>query len=342
MAKTKKRSSFLDSALEVQQGTSASVDSAIIVGEGDQSDRSAVDQRLAATAEAEKIVHRKQMAVDPSDCSVWQANPRNQERLDYETCRELIENLITIGRQEVPAIARRAKSGPKSYEVLVGSKRRWSIDWLRKNGHPDFKFVIELRDYNDHEAFLLCDTENREREDVSDYERSISYKQSLGDLFGGKQTAMAEALGKTDAWLSRYLQMSELPVEIPNAYGTWKDFKKNHAPTLLKIFKIKTDRPLLLQKAADLEKMQSERSHAGDNPVSGAEVFKLLSTIKPKPKAKKKAPSFVKSYGPTGKPHLVVERQNQHAMKLSVSLVSGATKDQLMEHFKECLEGHFD
>ena len=44
--------------------------------------------------------------------------------------------------------------------VLVG---HWAITWLRANNYPDFRYLIEVRDLTDEQAFRLSDIENRDR-----------------------------------------------------------------------------------------------------------------------------------------------------------------------------------
>ena len=69
-------------------------------------------------------------------------------------------------------------------------------------------FVANL---TDEEAFRLSDIENRDREDISDYERATDYADALGRYYENRQNAMAERLEVSEAWLSRYLLLAKTP-----------------------------------------------------------------------------------------------------------------------------------
>jgi hypothetical protein len=61
----------------------------------------------------------------------------------------------------------------REYEVICGARRHWTVAWLRANNYRQFRFLVEVRELSDEEAFRLSDIENRDREDISDYERAI-------------------------------------------------------------------------------------------------------------------------------------------------------------------------
>ncbi|WP_306753125.1 ParB/RepB/Spo0J family partition protein [Paracoccus actinidiae] len=140
-------------------------------------------------------------------------------RRHEENCRELIDSLRSQGQQEFPAIVRRLPVGQgPEYEVICGARRHFAISWLRANNYPQFRYLIEVRDLTDEEAFRLADIENRDRADLSDYERARDYLQALGAYYGGKQKTMAARLEVSEAWLSRYLHLARLPKAIVNVW----------------------------------------------------------------------------------------------------------------------------
>ena len=101
----------------------------------------------------------------------------------------------------------RRRTGPGApYEVICGARRHFAISWLRANNYPQFRY-----DLTDEEAFRLADIENRDRADLSDYERARDYAHALDLYYGGKQRNMAARLEVSGAWLSRYLYLARLP-----------------------------------------------------------------------------------------------------------------------------------
>ena len=171
---------------------------------------------LSETGEREEKVLRW---VDPASCMMWSRHNRAYDLLTEENCRELIDSLRSQGQQEFPAIVRRLPVGQGAeYEVICGARRHFAISWLRANNYPQFRYLIEVRDLTDEEAFRLADIENRDRADLSDYERARDYLQALGAYYGGKQKTMAARLEVSEAWLSRYLHLTRLPKAIVNVW----------------------------------------------------------------------------------------------------------------------------
>jgi ParB family chromosome partitioning protein len=61
----------------------------------------------------------------------------------------------------VPAVVRRVEGDPDhDYEVIAGTRRHWSIRWLRANSYPDMMFVAQVAQLDDEAAFRLADIEN--------------------------------------------------------------------------------------------------------------------------------------------------------------------------------------
>jgi ParB-like chromosome segregation protein Spo0J len=79
------------------------------------------------------------------------------------------------------------------FEVICGARRHWTVSWLRAHNYTDFRFLVEVRELTDEEAFRISDLENRAREDLSDIERARDYLKALGRHYGGSQKDMASA-----------------------------------------------------------------------------------------------------------------------------------------------------
>ena len=71
------------------------------------------------------------------------------------------------------------------FEVICGARRHWTISWLRSHNYPDFKFLIDVREIGDEEAFRLADIENRARDDLTDLERARDYLRALDAYYEG-------------------------------------------------------------------------------------------------------------------------------------------------------------
>jgi ParB family chromosome partitioning protein len=248
-----------------------------------------IGDRLSGELE-EKTLHW----VDPADCVMWDHHNRAYDLLSEDNCRDLIDGIKAQGRQEFPAIVRkRDGQGGAKYEVICGARRHFAISWLRANNYPNFKYLIELRDLSDEEAFRLADIENRDREDISDYERASDYAQAVKTYYSGKQRVMAERLEVSEAWLSRYLQLAKLDKPIVDAFPTIRDIRELHARQLKPLMKTPGGRGNVLAEARAIAEAQKDAREGRGVPLDAAQVMARLKQATSKPKPKKQA---VKTY----------------------------------------------
>lgn len=247
-------------------------------------------RRRAAPAEGGPGGARVVMEIDPATCRLWEHHNRRPGLLDETSCADLIAGLRAQGRQEFPAIVRRVRGdGGAVYEVICGARRHFAVTWLRANGHPEMPFLVELRDLGDEEAFRLADIENRDRQDISDYERSQSYADALERYYGGRQSVMAARLEVSEVWLSRQLALARLPEEIAAAYGSVRDMAEPHARKLRPLLADPETGEKVLAAARDLA---AER--AGGQARTGPQVLAALLAARPRAAE----PPVPKIYGP--------------------------------------------
>jgi ParB family chromosome partitioning protein len=191
--------------------------------------------------------------VDPARCRMWGRHNREYARLTEENCRDLIEGIRAQNGQEFPAIVRRLPEGEaQDWEVICGARRHFAISWLRANNYPQFRYLIEERDLTDEEAFRLADIENRDRADISDYERAKDYAQAIELYYGGQQKRMAERLEVSPSWLSRYLQLAKMPDEIVAAFASPHEMKELHARELRPLLAGEESRARVLEAAQEI------------------------------------------------------------------------------------------
>jgi ParB family chromosome partitioning protein len=224
--------------------------------------------------------------VDPSDCRMWERHNRDYALLNEENCRDLIDGIRAQGRQEFAAVVRPIDDGQHKYEVICGARRHFAISWLRANNYTQFKYLVEPREMSDEEAFRLADIENREREDISDYERAIDYADAIARYYGGKQKAMAERLEVSQPWLSRYLALASLPAQIVGAFPSIRDLKERHARDLKPLLVRPVTADPLLAQAARIEAQQQSARNGRGPFVDPADVVKQLRKAAEEPKVK--------------------------------------------------------
>jgi ParB-like chromosome segregation protein Spo0J len=78
--------------------------------------------------------------------------------------------------------------------------------------------LVELREISDREALIAMDIENRQRLDISPYERATSYARWLSRGYFGSQDEIARSLRISSTRVSRLLRLARLPSVILNAF----------------------------------------------------------------------------------------------------------------------------
>lgn len=295
------------------------------------------ESSLAQLASGE-IVEKTLMWVDPERCRMWSHHNRRYDLLNESRCRDLIEGIKAQGKQEFPAIVRRLRDDPNfEYEVVCGARRHWTVRWLRRNNYPQFKFLIEVRELTDEEAFRLSDVENRDKEDISDYERAQDYRGAL-HLYYKTQKQMAERLEVSEAWLSRYLDLAELPEEIVQAYEDLTQLNTQHARDLKPLLKDRNQRQRVLAKARELATEQERARRAGKEGIKAPEVIRALKAACKVAEGTPKSGPLAAYKTRAGKPMFVVERAGKAGLVMKFPPQSGATKEELVTALTEAVE----
>lgn len=219
------------------------------------------NQRKSATAMAKKK-RPVQYMHDPSRIRMWAGHNRDYNALNAENCSDLIKG---FGRgaegQRFPAIVRKVeKNSEYDYEVICGARRHWTATYRSMD------LLIEVRDLSDKEAFTLQDLENRDRQDVSDIERSIDYKNALENFFDNDVSAICNYLEYDPSNFRKLLYLAELPEQIISAYGDKRDLKVHHGTVYKKMLESPDTKRALLRRASDLK----------EKKLPGKEVFSQL------------------------------------------------------------------
>jgi ParB family transcriptional regulator, chromosome partitioning protein len=150
--------------------------------------------------------------VSPFRCRMWTLHDRCQDHITEDSCREEIKSFQKHG-QLVPALGRPLRNDPThDVELIFGARR------LFVARHLNLSLRVELRELSDREAIAAMDIENRQRQDISAYERGASYAAWLRDGYFGSQEELATALRISASQVSRMLKIARLPPVILNAF----------------------------------------------------------------------------------------------------------------------------
>lgn len=299
--------------------------------------------RLAELASG-SVVSRAQEWVDPARCRMWSEHNRDYGHLSEAGCSDLIESLKAQGKQEVAAIVRRLHGVPDfDFEVICGARRHWSVSWLRAHNYPDFRFLVEVRDLTDEEAFRISDLENRARADLTDLERARDYLRALDRHYEGKQKTMAERLNVTQSWLSRYLDLARLPEAILRAFPNPQDLKIKHITLIKPLLKPDDRRRRVLEEADRIAGAHGTIAKGAAGPPA---IIRRLAVAADPPKrsgSPKKSGSGTSEVIAVREGHSVIrlEPRKRNEVTLTLLLSGGTSKADVEEAFGAVLSRVF-
>jgi len=149
-------------------------------------------------------------------------------------------------------------------EIICGARRLFVARHIK----PDL--AVELRDVSDREALILMDTENRQRTDISPYERGMSYGRWLSSGHFQSQEDIARALKVSAAQVSRLLKLARLPAVVVDAFASPCDIYESWGLELVEALGEPERRAQTIKRA---------RALCTQNPrPRGADVYRELLT----------------------------------------------------------------
>ena len=298
------------------------------------------ESALARVASGE-VRQVTQLLLDPARVRIWPGNARTYAHLSEENCRELIASIVAEGGQKVPAVVRRVEGdATHDYEVIAGTRRHWSISWLRSHSYPDMQFVAQVASLDDEAAFRLADLENRARADVSDLERARNYLDALKAHYGNHQTRMAERLKLSKGWLSKMLKVATIPDAVIAAFGSPADVQLKPTYALAQALDDKNTAKPITAMARQIAKEQASRREAGDLPYPAADVLRRLLDAPNTLAGEEKAEPF-RYATKHGRTALTVQSANRQGVTIRLHAGSGADEDELIAALRDAL-AHLD
>ncbi len=221
-----------------------------------------------------EAVRGTEFLVEPSDCRPWKFHNRDNIWMSVDKCQDLISSIRKNG-QKVPIFARKLENDAdgKHWEIIAGRRR-----WFACN-HLGIKVRIKATDANDRECAILMNLENKDRNDISEFEDAISFKQQLEANLFDSQDEMAKALDLKKSKLSKMLSAAKI-IEYREIINLFRDItllKINPVYTLVLLLeKNTTNKELIINKARQLNDVISSRK----SPIkTNVIINELISSI---------------------------------------------------------------
>src|SRR5262245_42306724 len=136
------------------------------------------------------------LRINPFRCRMWSLHDRMPDEGGSAAARQLTESFRLHGQRQ-PALGRRiplsSRNDGVEIELIYGARR---LAAARELG---MDLLVEVRDIDDRSALIEMDVENRIREDISPYERGLSYRRWLRSGMFATQSDLSKALGVSEA-----------------------------------------------------------------------------------------------------------------------------------------------
>jgi ParB family chromosome partitioning protein len=169
-----------------------------------------------------------------------------EDHISEESCKAEIRSFSTHG-QLVPALGRPLTNDPDfDVELICGARRLFVARHLKA------KLLVEIRELSDIDAIVAMDIENRQREDISPYERGVAYATWLRGRYFESQQDLAGALKVSASQVSRLVQLSRLPAVVVKAFRSPSDIREGWGKHLAEILADCGRRDSLITKARAL------------------------------------------------------------------------------------------
>lgn len=194
---------------------------------------------------------RELSLVNPFRCRMWDLHDRLDTEVTEETCKLEIQSFLKHG-QLIPARGRRLRGDPvHDVELIYGARR------LFVARHLNVPLAVELQDMSDLDGIIAMDIENRQRRDVSPYERGRSCARWLASGYFESQEVLARALHLSNSQVSRLLRLAQLPGSIVNVFSSPSDMRERWGLELVDIWRDAERRPMLIRAASEIEALGS-------------------------------------------------------------------------------------
>jgi ParB family chromosome partitioning protein len=164
--------------------------------------------------------------MNPFRCRMWDLHDRLEHLIVEDNCRAEISSFSKHG-QLVAAIGRPLRGDPDhDIELICGARR------LFVARHLNVPLLIDVREMTDRAAVIAMDIENRQRLDVSPYERSLSFARCLRAGYFESQDDLAKALKISQSQVSRLLTLARLPSVVVSAFSNPLEIREGWGPDL--------------------------------------------------------------------------------------------------------------
>jgi ParB family chromosome partitioning protein len=278
--------------------------------------------------EDQKVIHhqRLDLEIDPAVIRPWRLHDRDQTKLNENDCADIIESIRAIGQKD-PIKVRKLENDPDGflYEIIKGRRRTYACSVL------GYKVLARGEDMSDVDAWLEMDSENDDREDISEMERAKSYAAALEAELFSTASELAARRGKPKSHVSKYLAAEFVlhNVAVMALISDPLSMPVTSAAKLGSLLKSSSTK-------ATVEKRAYNLKAAGKKMAAAAVINDLIKSVN---NTKAEAPKAANEYQALIGDKLAIAAKKEKGSKITMSLdTEDLTAAELFKSFKETLK----
>lgn len=302
----------------------------------DTQDRSAESNEVSmpsSSVQREKPRTDALIEISPNICKPWDFYDRHESELG--NIEELANSIQKAGQQE-PILVRPVKNTHLSddpsikYEIIFGNRRWRACKLIGRN------LLAIVRNLDDQEAALSQKEENENRQNISDYSRSIHYKRLIDSGVFANENQLALKLHIARNSLNDLMSFNRIPKQLLDAISNVHAISLRLAVKLALLCKNPENIEILIQLAPKL----------GTNKLSSTKIDQAVEEIKTgnaTQSAKKSIPVtgkggaeiFTIREDSNGAPCIVLHKASRQAINMD------ELKTMIKNYIDKCIENSF-
>ena len=155
------------------------------------------------------------------------------------------------------------------YEIVYGMRRHRCALEL---GLPVLALIED--DLTEQSLFVQMDRENRNREDLSAWEQGTMYARALQKGLFPSLRQLSAAIGIDHSNVSKAIAITQLPVEIVEAFGSPLNLQFKWSTGLKEA--IQKDPEGVLERVAEIKTLTAALEESGQNPLKPPAIYEIL------------------------------------------------------------------
>ncbi len=198
--------------------------------------------------------NRSLLEIDPTQCKPWKYHNRDKLWLTRSRCLDLIRSIEKNGQIE-PILVRALKDDPDyDFEIICGVRRWFSCMQIANQ-----KVLAYVTEADDKQCMIIMHSENADSQDISDFERAVSFAEQMKSGAFKNQTDMAKAMGLSQSTICKMIKAADIFQYdwLRNLFDSKLEVPMRHAYALSSLLKkpaysalVKAEAALILQEKA--------------------------------------------------------------------------------------------